>query len=165
MSRDVSLTPRDLTSGDAYCSLPSGIAGAPCALSLPCPVHSARCVAHGKTAAEHVAGYADDCTAPPPSREGVPMGHCPSCGTYGETRMHWDTCEHRGRNRRDAAPRVFNVGGFVPQPEHGTFTTDAEVAAMARIVKAVEPLDERARKRVVAYVVERYGAPWRGVVS
>ena len=54
-------------------------------------------------------------------------------------------------------------GGLLPCSVHGPQPTprqasasDPEILALAKIVGAIEPLDERTRRRVVNYVIERY---------
>lgn len=115
-----------------------------------------RCSAHGKTAAEHIDGCADDCTRPPPLREGVPVGHCPHCATYGATGMHWDTCPYRGRNVLDEPHRMPWSLDLPGAPR------DPELRALAGIVAELQRLDDAERGRILRYLNHRYMPGDRG---
>jgi hypothetical protein len=140
----------------------------------------ARCSAHGKTVAEHVDGYANDCTAVPSNL--VERG-CGDCETYGGTGLHWDTCPQRGRNSRPAeqldavlaerseAPRDL-ASHWRRQYERlkieldelqarqltarQASASDPEIMALARIVAELQRLDDAERGRVLRYLNHRY---------
>jgi hypothetical protein len=61
------------------------------------PDPDGRCMAHGRTVAEHVNGYEHDCTEPP--AHAGRAGQCPDCAWWEDTGMHWDSCPQRGRHR------------------------------------------------------------------
>lgn len=142
-----------------------------------------RCSAHGKTAIEHIDGYANDCTATPPITDGSPSDECTQCETYQQTGMHWDTCPNRGRNSR-GTPIIGDDGvqvdyaairslaerwqreaerlkkeNDVLQAElkaRPSVWVEPEVLALARCVAELEPLARGARRRAMAYLTARY---------
>lgn len=117
-----------------------------------------RCPAHGKTVAEHIDEYANDCTRLPPFDLEVqrwPDG-CPSCSTYAETGMHWDTCAYRGRNLRDADEYAASVALQHAERTKPAADDDPELHALAEIVAALAPLGAAQRARVMRYLSNRY---------
>lgn len=126
-----------------------------------------RCVAHGKTAHEHVGAYANDCTAIP-KRMHI-TGGCWDCEVYAETGMHWDTCPQRGRNRAAPRPGPLTDGhrAALEQALIGLNDALAEAAtahveyeaAMAHVEYVTRYLDGQAKalRQVIKYL--RAGPP------